>query len=69
MMRNSADPVRTADELTRRGVACHQSGDIAGAKALFKDALTISPDHPDATHCLGLCLAAQAAFMRDSSMR
>lgn len=57
MTAQSGNGEGNANELTRRGVERHRGGDLAGAEALYRKALTASPGHPDANHCLGLCLA------------
>lgn len=42
--------------LMPRAVAAHQRGDLAGAERDYRAVLAASPDHPDATHFLGLLL-------------
>ena len=43
-----------ADDLTRNALAQHQAGDRSAAEALYRQALNLDPQHPDALHYLGL---------------
>lgn len=45
-----------ADDLVDRAVAAHQAGRLADAEALYRQALTLWPDHGDAGRLLGVVL-------------
>jgi protein O-GlcNAc transferase len=46
----------SCDELVQRAMALHQAGSVAEARAIYENVLTADPQHPDATHLLGLLL-------------
>lgn len=45
----------TAEELLRRGVARHREGRVAEAEGLYRRALKLRPNHPDAENLLTVC--------------
>ncbi len=45
----------TAEELLRRGVARHREGRVEEAESLYRRALKLRPDHPDAENLLAVC--------------
>ena len=47
----------TQDELFRRGIEAHQSGDVQDADRYYKAVLGAQPKHPDANHNLGIIAA------------
>lgn len=49
----------SAVALFQRGHALHLNGDTAGAIRHYQQALQLDPEHFDATHLLGVCLAQQ----------
>lgn len=48
-----------ADQLLRRAVICHQSGQMQEAESLYREILKVQPSHPEANHNLGV-LAVQS---------
>jgi tetratricopeptide (TPR) repeat protein len=55
-------PVEDPRALLERGLVLQQGGQIAAAKGLFEEVLTIDPLHPDAQHLLGLIALERGAF-------
>ena len=47
-------PARSADHLFDLAVAHHQSGRLAEAESLYRDSLTLDPNHADSLNCLGI---------------
>ncbi len=47
-------PPRSADHLFDLAVAHHQSGRLAEAESLYRDSLTLEPNHSDSLNCLGI---------------
>ena len=47
-------PKHVVHELLNAGLQCHQAGQLEQANSFYKQALTISPRHPDALHLSGL---------------
>lgn len=45
----------TAEELLRRGVARHREGRMEEAESLYRRALKLRPNHPDAENLLAVC--------------
>ena len=43
----------TASELVKQGLTSHRAGDLAQAEQLYRQALALDPNHPDAHHFLG----------------
>jgi len=41
-------------EQLQNGLACHQKGQLAQARAIYENVLKIQPKHPDALHLLGV---------------
>ncbi|MBK1837069.1 tetratricopeptide repeat protein [Azospirillum sp. YIM B02556] len=68
--RNSAtaagSSAATAAALVGRAVPLHQSGHLADAEALYRQALAAQPRHPDALHLLGM-VACQTGRFADAA--
>jgi tetratricopeptide (TPR) repeat protein/2-polyprenyl-3-methyl-5-hydroxy-6-metoxy-1,4-benzoquinol methylase len=45
---------RTADRLFDLAVAHHRSGQLAEAESLYRDSLSLDPNHADSLNCLGI---------------
>lgn len=50
----------SATTLAQQGVVAHQRGDIDSAERAYRSALRVDPDHPLATHYLGVALHQRA---------
>ena len=50
----------------QQAVRHHRGGDLARAEAIYRQVLEIDPNHPDATHLLGL--VAHAAGRADDAV-
>ncbi len=55
----------TAEQTLAEGLELQARGDLAGAEARYRQALAAAPEHPGATHCLGL-IAAQCGRLDDA---
>ena len=53
-MGNAPAPAPSPDAIVARAVAAHQRGDLEGASADYRAALALAPEHPYATHYLGV---------------
>ena len=62
----ASPPPGTADALAAAGFERHRRGDLAGAVALYRQALDRDPEHPDALHLSGL--AARAEGRHDEAL-
>jgi tetratricopeptide (TPR) repeat protein len=49
-------PEMTADQLIHVGLRRHQEGDLRQAEAIYRNALRVNPQHPDALHLLGMAM-------------
>ena len=54
--------IHSAQELCTRGLSLIETGALAEAEALFRQALAMAPDHPDALLCLAHCLHSASAY-------
>jgi predicted O-linked N-acetylglucosamine transferase (SPINDLY family) len=52
----------TLDQLLRQAIAHHQSGRLGEAERLYRQILTHQPNHPDATHYLGVIAVEVGQF-------
>lgn len=52
-------PVPDIDEIVHAAVAAHQRGELEAAERRYRDVLVVAPDHPMATHYLGVILMQQ----------
>src|SRR5262245_31513302 len=47
------------DDLARQGIEAHRRNDVAAAERLYRQALTVAPEHALALHYLGVALYQQ----------
>ncbi len=52
----------TPDEAVQSGIHYHQQGQLELAETLYRQALSVAPDHPDANHLLGLIAMSCGQF-------
>jgi len=52
--RKASSAGQNAYELLTMALGFHQTGNLGDAEALYRQALTVSPDHPDANHLIGV---------------
>ncbi len=55
-------------ETLKRGIACHQSGDLEGAEAAYASILEAAPGHADALHLSGLIRHQQGDHAKAAKM-
>jgi protein O-GlcNAc transferase len=66
--KSSTRNVREIGEILARGLAHHQSDDLAQAEACYREVLRVEPDHPEALHLLGVIAQQNGDYVQSEHL-